>query len=162
MENMQVVSKMVYQSNVKVAGDTNDDVLVSRRYVTEDLLGVRGWDPAETNYQEGATVQHNGLIYTCKKTGTRTTPGSAGSEWGQVSPLLGHRSGTKTVPSNSSRVVIPHNLGSVNLIVQVYSIEDDQRTPVNVPFTIQDENNIALQFDVPPTTNHHVLVMAFD
>ena len=162
MENIQVVSKMVYQSNVKVAGDDNDDVLVNRKYVTEDLLGILSWDESEDHYQVGTTVQHKGLIYTCQESDTRTEPGKEGSKWSRVSPAFGRRSGRQTVPSDGSNVVIPHNLGSVNISVQVYSIEDNKRTPVNVPFIIQDENNIVLQFDVPPETNHHVLVMAFD
>ena len=163
MENMQVVSKLAYNDSVKVTGDTNDDVLVNRKYVTEELFGVSPWRAEDSaNYQSGTTVQHNGFLYRCTANATSTVPGEPGSGWVKISPILGKRSGVVVLVSDIIDVPITHNLGSTNLIVQIYRIEVEERVPVFVPFTIHNENTIVLQFDEAPTTNYHVIIMAFD
>ena len=163
MENMQVVSKLAYNNQVAVVGDTNDNVLVNRKYVTEDLFGVPAWNVENAeNYQLGTTVQHNGFFYRCTEDATDTEPGTEDAKWIQISPLLGKRSGIVRVPAETTEVTINHNLDSINLIVQVYKIENSERIPINVSFMLQDSNNILLQFGEPPTNDHHVIIMAFD
>lgn len=171
MDTITSVAKMAYHNNVQISGEANDNVLVSRNYVTKDLFGVDSWSPSD-RYERGAWVQYKGVIYRSIIDYPDGSPGENEGEWVEASltsKLGGEVGGGLTKTKGYSLVeertaIIQHNLNSKSLIVQLYRKENDGKlTPVeNPPYTVVDLNTISLTFESDPDPSYHLVIMAFD
>lgn len=178
METITVVSKLLYHSGVDLLS-TQNNVLVDRNYVTNELVGIEYWEqpgtfdnplPNDKEYKEGDLVQHHGKVYKCLKSFAVEEPGSVNcTEWAPTTLRVRNKGVIDLREVEDGPIVtsptISHNLNSKNILVQVYKVNEQGAYELMTGYTAAPVSLNEVQIDFTSLEDsfiYRVLITSLD
>ena len=169
---------VVYEGKLykcKTAITTAESFTASKwQSITAPQPGIGTWRSG-SYYVAGDLVYYNGSIYECRSAHTaasssKPTANTQTTYWKPSNKYTGSISGTAS--NSPTQIEVNHNLGTQDLVVQVYKIEDNKRRPVLVDYffgttsdssgTTAINNNVTFEFSSPQTNtdSYQVVIIA--